>query len=103
MIIYNVTTNINNEVHDQWLSWMKNTHIPAMLSTQKFIKAKMCKVLIEEDMGGSTYSVQYTAPNKETLEKYYIEDATQLRGEAQKLFPNQFVDFRTELEIISEQ
>ncbi|MBT6440423.1 MAG: DUF4286 family protein, partial [Flavobacteriales bacterium] len=26
MIIYNVTVKINNEVHDEWLQWMKETH-----------------------------------------------------------------------------
>ncbi|MEG1025142.1 MAG: DUF4286 family protein, partial [Flavobacterium sp.] len=28
MIIYNVTTNIHESVHDQWLKWMQEKHIP---------------------------------------------------------------------------
>jgi hypothetical protein len=36
------------------------------------------------------------------LEKYYKEDADRLRSETTKLFPNKFVAFRTELEIIHE-
>ncbi|WP_343487219.1 DUF4286 family protein [Allomuricauda sp. d1] len=103
MIIYNVTINIDDDVHDEWLSWMRNKHIPDMLATGKFSHAKMSKVLVEEEMGGTSYSVQYTCPDKTTLEKYYQDDAPQLREEGMKLFSNKFVAFRTELEVISQQ
>ena len=100
MYIYNVTVNIDELVHDKWVKWMKEKHIPDMLATGKFSKALMSKVIIEEDLGGITYSIQYTTKSKETLEKYYKEDAKTLRKEAQKLFPNKFVAFRTELQIV---
>nr|WP_293303408.1 DUF4286 family protein [Allomuricauda sp.] len=103
MIIYNVTINIEESVHEEWLSWMQDKHLPDMLATGKFTHAKMVKVLVEEDMGGVTYSIQYTAKDKQTLESYYREDADRLRADAQKLFPNKFVAFRTELEVISQQ
>ena len=102
MYIYNVTTNIEESAHDQWLVWMKETHIPDVLATGKFLNAKMCKVLVEEDMGGITYSVQFTTVDKATLERYYEEDAPKLRQDAATLFAGKFVSFRTELEIISE-
>ncbi|MCK0160903.1 DUF4286 family protein [Allomuricauda sp. F6463D] len=103
MLIYNVTINIDKNVHDQWLTWMKDKHLPDMLATGKFSHAKMVKVLVEEDMGGITYSVQYTTQNRTVLEAYYREDAERLRADAQKMFPNKFVAFRTELEVISQQ
>ena len=103
MIIYNVTINIDDSVHDDWLDWMKTKHIPDMLATKKFTEAKMCKVLVEEEMGGTTYSIQYRTENRETLERYYQEDANKMRTEGNQLFANKFVAFRTELEIINEQ
>ncbi len=103
MYIYNVTINIADDVHDKWLQWMKEEHIPQMLALGKFTKAKMTKVMIEEEMGGTTYSVQYTTDSKETLEKYYQEDADTLRKEGAKHFSGKFVAFRTELELIDEQ
>lgn len=101
MYIYNVTTNIEESVHDKWLKWMNETHIPDVLATGKFLSAKMCRVLVEEDMGGVTYSVQFTTVDKETLEAYYKEYAPKLRADALRLFPNKFVSFRTELKVIS--
>lgn len=102
MIIYNVTTNIHESVHDQWLHWMQQKHIPEILATRKFSSARLVKVLVEEEMGGITYSVQYTTDSKATLDKYYIEDAPKLRDEALQLFGDKMLAFRTELELISE-
>ena len=102
MIIYNVTTNIHESVHDQWLLWMQTKHIPEILATKKFTSAKIVKVLIEEEMGGTTYSVQYTTDSKTTLQRYYEEDAPSFRAEALQLFGDKMLAFRTELELISE-
>ena len=87
MIIYNVTINIEDDVHDQWLLWMRDKHIPDMLATGKFTHAKMAKILVEEDLGGTSYSVQYTCPDKKTLEAYYQENAETLRADGLKDSP----------------
>jgi phosphoribosylamine-glycine ligase len=102
MIIYNVTINIHESVHDQWMQWMQTKHIADVLATGKFSSAKMVKVLIEEEMGGTTYSIQYTTDTKETLQKYYDEDAPRLRDEGLALFGDKMLAFRTELELVSE-
>lgn len=102
MYIYNVTINIQEDVHEKWVEWMKHEHIPDMLKTGKFIKALMTRVMVNEEMGGVTYSIQYTAESKQMLARYYEEDATTLRGKTAP-FEGKFVAFRTELEVISEQ
>jgi capsid protein len=102
MYIYNVTINIQEDIQEKWLEWMKNEHIPEMLATGKFSKALMSRVMVEEEMGGFTYSVQYTTQNKEMLQRYYEEDAAPLRAKT-KPFEGKFVAFRTELKIVSEQ
>jgi hypothetical protein len=102
MYIYNVTINIDESVHEQWLTWMQKTHIPEMMATGKFTQAKMCRVLVVEEMGGFTYSVQYSVNSKEILQKYYQEDAPRLRQDGLQLFSDKMLVFRTELEVISE-
>ncbi|NJY63532.1 DUF4286 family protein [Salinimicrobium sp. CDJ15-81-2] len=102
MYIYNVTINIQEDVHDKWVEWMKTEHIPDMLKTGKFTKALMTRVMVNEEMGGVTYSVQYTTQSKQMLERYYAEDAKELRGKTAP-FEGKFVAFRSELEVISEQ
>ena len=102
MIIYNVTINIDDSVHDKWLAWMMEKHIPEMMETGKFYKAKIVKVLVVEEMGGTTYSIQYFTESKDTLESYYKEDAPRMREEGARLFGDKMLAFRTELELLKE-
>ena|SRR5690554_1241567 len=102
MYIYNVTTNIEESVQEDWQCWMKDIHIPEMLATGKFSKALMTKVMVEEEMGGPTFSIQYTTDSKETLDKYYAEDAERLGSRGTERFGGKFVAFSTELALISE-
>ena len=101
MIIYNVTVNIEESIHDEWLEWIKN-HIPQVLATGKFIDARLTKVLVEEEMGGTTYAIQYKAKSREALESYYQNDAADLKQEGFIKFADKMLAFRTELEIINE-
>ena len=33
MILYNVTVNIDTDVEEDWIEWMKETHIPEVMKT----------------------------------------------------------------------
>ncbi|MEM1003167.1 MAG: DUF4286 family protein [Bacteroidota bacterium] len=101
MIIYNVTVNVDHSIEDQWLDWIK-IHIPKVLATGKFKEAKLTKVLIEEELGGTTYSIQFRAISKDSLKDYYLNYANALRKEGLELFGEKTLSFRTELEIIDE-
>lgn|SRR5690606_3030417 len=101
MIIYNVTSNIDVSIHDQWLVWIKE-HIPQVLATGHFTEAKLTKVLVDNQSGSVTYSVQYRAKSREALSNYYTNDAAKLRQDAFAQFGDKVLAFRTELEVIDE-
>ena len=101
MIIYNVTANIDDSIHKQWLDWIQQ-HIPKVLSTGLFLKATFTKVLVEESIGGLTYSIQYLASSKEALESFYKIHALEFQAEELRLFADKMLVFRTELEWINE-
>jgi len=101
MYIYNVTINIDESVHQEWLSWIQN-HIQDVLSTGKFVSAKLTQVLIEEEMGGVTYSIQYTCNTREELDEYYTNDAPKLRNDGMRKFADKMISFRTELKVVKE-
>jgi hypothetical protein len=103
MYIYNVTTNIDETVQQEWLKWMKEKHIPEMLETGMFSNARMSQVLIEEEMGGITYSVQYTTESLETLHEYHKKYAEKFHQKSVTLFKDKFVTFKTEMKVITEQ
>jgi len=100
MYIYNVTINVDESIKVEWLKWIEN-HIPEVLATGRFSGAKLTQVLVDEEMGGITYSVQYRAKTRKNLDDYYKFDADRLQNNS-KHFNGKFVAFRTELKIIKE-
>lgn len=101
MIIYNVTINIDDEVHDEWLKWMNEVHIPEVMKCGLFTNARICRLLVDEE-AGTTYAIQYTATSMSDYEKYRDEFAPGLQAETKKKFDNKFVAFRSLLEVINE-
>jgi len=100
MYIYNVTINVDDSIHNEWLKWI-HKHIPDVIGTGKFVSAKLSQVLVDEEMGGTTYSVQYRAKTRKDLDDYYEFDAKRMQNDS-KHFHGKFVAFRTELKIIKE-
>lgn len=99
MIIYNVTLNVDEDVHEEWLAWMKTTHIPEVMATGLFLDNRICRVLADDE-GGITYAVQYTCADMATYEHYKSEHAPRLQAETQKRYGGRFAAFRTLLEVL---
>lgn len=99
MLIYNVTINIEESVHQDWLQWMKTVHIPDVMNTGCFESNKICKVLnTQPDEIGYTYAVQYFCVNSEMLANYQNKFAPKLQKEHLARYDGKFVAFRTLLE-----
>src|SRR5436190_2177936 len=99
MILYNVTINVEDELHDTWLEWMLNEHIPKVMNTGMFRTYKMYKVLSrspEETV--TTYSIQYFVENLEKYEIYKTLYAPELQKQTLDKFGDRFTAFRTILE-----
>ena len=99
MFIYNVTVNIDEDVHNEWLQWMKSNHVPDVMNTGCFVENKIVKVLHVNDEG-HTYSFQYTFKDMKDIEKYQKEFAPVLQADVKKKYGEKFTAFRTLLEII---
>lgn len=102
MILYNVTVKIVNTVHDDWLAWMRDVHIPDVMNTGLFTSYKIVKILGEEEDGGTTYAIQYLSPSMETFQKYQANHAKDLQVEHTERYENKYVAFRTLMEVIEE-
>jgi hypothetical protein len=99
MIIYNVTINVDDDAHHEWLEWMRKVHIPEVLSTGLFTGYRLCRLLDVPDEG-STYSVQYSCKSLEEYNTYRAEHAPRLQQETVKKFGDKFSAFRTLLEVV---
>jgi hypothetical protein len=99
MIIYNVTINIDIDVHEEWVQWMKEVHIPDVLATGMFLESRFTRVIGDEE-GGKTYSIQYLCSSMDTYEKYQSEHAPRLQKEVAEKYPGKFSAFRTILNVV---
>ena len=99
--IYNVTVLVAYDTINDWFNWMVQEHIPAVLATQKFSTAVFTEVLSDKEEGGKTFSIQYMAKDRETLDLYYEKDAPILREQSQR-WGEKCLSFRTELKVIHE-
>ncbi len=99
MILYNVTVNIDKEVEEEWLQWMKQTHIPNVLNTGMFVDHKIFRIMADEPQGTS-YSIQYFADSIEKLNRYQSEFAPALQAETMQNYGKHQVAFRTLLESV---
>ncbi len=99
MFIYNVTVNISEDVHQEWLRWMRERHIPDVMKTGCFIDSQMVKVLYTEEEG-HTYSIQYKFLEMADIERYQKEFAPRLQSEHAQKFKDKYAAFRTLLQIM---
>lgn len=61
--IYNVTTQVSWDIHELWLQWMLDEHIPEILGTGCFIKHQIVRLLETDEADGPVYAVQYYIQN----------------------------------------
>lgn len=99
MIVYNVTVKIEMESHEEWLQWMRETHIPQVMETGCFLSYRMHKVLVD-DTDGVNYAIQYDCESMERLDDYQKQHAPALQKDHGERYKDRFVAFRTLLEVV---
>lgn len=97
MIIYNVTLTVDESILYEWLRWMKEEHIPEVLNTGFFIKAKLQKVLSDKN---NTFAIAYSCTSMQELNNYKVNFATKIQQKHIKKFGDKAVAFRTVLEVL---
>ena len=102
MILYNVTISIDAACENEWVSWMRDTHIADVIRTGYFKECKLCRLVGAEEQGGKTYAIMYTAHTEKGLLEYQQMHSPSLQKEHNTKFQGRFAAFRTELNIIQE-
>lgn len=98
-VLYNVTVSIDLAVEQDWLNWMRTTHIPGVMASGCFLESRLSKVNGEEE-GGATYAITYVAYSQEDLDRYGKEFAPALQAEHSQRYNGRFAAFRTTLSVI---
>jgi penicillin-binding protein-related factor A (putative recombinase) len=100
MIIYNVTTNVAPDVAESWLHWMRQEHIPEVLQTGLFSHHQILHLLDINEAEGSTFAVQYFAPDIEQYHQYVEQFAPGLRQKTIEKWGDKIISFRSLMEVV---
>lgn len=99
MLLYNVTITIDRELSRDWLQWMKDTHIPDVMSTGMFVSYRLSRLLDHEHNDSEIFSVQYLCRSMADLARYQQEFAPELQKAHTARYAGRFVAFRTLMEV----
>lgn len=100
MLIYNVTIKVDRLIAAEWLQWLEQEHIPAIMATGCFAEHKVMRLLEIDDSEGPTYAIQYFANTKENYTRYIDQHATGFRQQSFEKWGDRFIAFRTLMEVV---
>ena len=101
MIVYSVTVSIDKEIHEEWMNWMKESHIPDVMATGIFKEYKMLRIISgNPEDNGPSYNIQYTCESMADLHQYQVQHAPRLQQEHKDKYEGKFAAFRTLLEVV---
>jgi hypothetical protein len=95
MIVYNVTIKVDLNVHELWVRWMKEEHIPKVLATGCFTDHKFYRIMEDNQSDGMTYAVQYFATELSHYFDYQEKHAAAMQKDMLDVWPDKFGAFRT--------
>lgn len=100
MILYNVTIKVHSSIQNDWLVWLKEIHIPEILSTECFTHYKILQLLEIDNSEGPTYAVQYFAESKALYNLYIEKFAAEMKSKSFVKWGDKFIAFRSVMQIV---
>ena len=101
MLIYNVTIKVEHSIAGKWLDWLKNEHIPEIISTGCFTHAVILHLIETDDAEGITYAIQYHTPDKYQYDQYIEKYSGEMRKKGTEKWGNQFIAFRSVMQVVN--
>lgn len=100
MILYNITFNVTPDIEEDFILWMKSTHIPEVLATGIFHEHKFFRLIHDSEDGSLNYCIQYFTDSLKLMMEYESKHAAQLRAKTLERYKDKALAFRTLLETI---
>lgn len=102
MYILNITTNIDPNIEQPWFEYLRDFFIKGSLETLLIDKINLIEVLVEEEMGGKTYTIQLHFSSLEKMNEYQKEHLLYFLQRGSLKFGDGVLTFATELKHIEE-
>lgn len=102
MILYNITLNIDNDITDDCLDYLKGTFIRQATASRVMQSPKIHRVLPNEtsDSQSGSYAIQFNVKNIDTLNYWIEHEGQHISKQLISRFGNKIAGFTTVLEEI---
>ncbi|MEM6398457.1 MAG: DUF4286 family protein [Bacteroidota bacterium] len=100
MLLYNVTIKIDHNAHEEWLGWMKQAYIPHLMDSGFFESFFFSRLKGVDESDGITYALQFMIANQPTFQLYQQKHAFAHQTMHDTRYKEQFVSFRSLLEVL---
>lgn len=91
---------VDHSIVDEWLEWMKNERIPAVLKKARFAGYRFVRLMDIDETEGKTFSLQLEIISRAEYLRYLQLILPELNKKAFDKWGNKFVGFRTFMEIL---
>jgi hypothetical protein len=98
-VLYRVTVHVDEEVRDDWVTWMSDVHIPDVLREPGFEDA----VVLRDTSDASRFVIEYRVRDREALERYFAGSADRLRAEHTARYAGRARASREVFELVAER
>lgn len=99
MLIFNTTYHVEDDVHDNFLIWVKESLIPEIERNGVLKKPRLCRLLSHHD-DGSSYSLQWEVEDSSQLHRWHREQGMKFNSEITSMFKDKVVGFPTLMEVV---
>ncbi len=98
MIIFNTTYHVDQEVHDEYIKYIREVFIPNALASGFLYEARLVRIVAQHNEPGTNYSLQFRVKNNDTLDLWLSMAGNQLNKDLVARFGNKVAGFVTLLE-----
>jgi hypothetical protein len=100
MFIYNITMQVEWSIHEAWLQWMLDIHIPEILGTGCFTRHQFVRLMEINETEGPTYALQLYVQNKEDYNRYMRMYSEIQMQDGIALWQDNVVSFATLMKVV---
>lgn len=101
MYIYNITLKVNWSIHEAWVEWIKEKHIPDIMKSGCFTDYRFVRLLETDETEGPTYATQFYAATRGDYNQFIELHAPLMRKDALERWGDNFIGFRSLMEVVN--
>jgi hypothetical protein len=100
MLIVNTTYHVSEDCQNDWIFWVKHEYIPEVTKTDMLVNPRFFRLLVEDEPGNVSYTLQFEVENLDTLENWFMRYGSEMQTTMSNRFQEKVMGFTTMMESV---